>query len=545
MRKPEPIPFRLTIGVTGHRQLNNSKVLKEKVKIIIDEILAYFPPSEKTNVLLRVISPLAEGADRLVVDEVLKYNNADLKVVLPLCPEEYLKDFSSATSRDEFNSLLQKADDISAINKIQLEGNIPDELLPDAKKQAYEDAGRYIVNHCDVLIAIWDELPSQGKGGTAGIVQYAKTKECPLYIINPNSPGEINFIEGNGIDKNLFRQINNFNNFNAGEELWTKCTNENLKQFFINKETEDEYDLPEHNKTIVKELLLPYYTHSEIFAVKSQKLYRYIGLIVFWLSFLSVAVVGYGEIFFEHIPRYIFMIELFFLVIISLLIFLSHKQATHRNYVDNRFLAEHLRTDIILTLCGVKLSPPQYVRHIKSTYMQNGWMILVLEHILSQIPELKSFTDSNIQIFKNYIRKVWIKSQIDYHRQRIKDAWNKNEKLEFWGETIFYLAVIIAVIHVLFTIELHEVERILVFAVLLLPALGATTGAIKTHRDYKKIITDSTIILNELENLDYEFGKPLSKHNLHKLIRKAEKIMRSESEDWLTLLASKELEKAV
>ena len=142
---------------------------------------------------------------------------------------------------------------------------------------------------------------------------------------------EINFIEGNGIDKNLFRQINNFNNFNAGEELWTKCTNENLNQFFINKETEDEYDLPEHNKTTVKELLLPYYTHSEIFAVKSQKLYRYIGLIVFWLSFLSVAVVGYGEIFFEHIPRYIFMIELFFLVIISLLIFLSHKQATHRN----------------------------------------------------------------------------------------------------------------------------------------------------------------------------------------------------------------------
>lgn len=95
------------------------------------------------------------------------------------------------------------------------------------------------------------------------------------------------------------------------------------------------------------------------------------------------------------------------------------------------------------------------------------------------------------------------------------------------------------------TIHLQILDNILILSVLLLPALGATITAIKTHRDYKKILTDSTIIINELEKLDYEFKKPLTQNQLNILIRKVEKIMRRESEEWLTLLASKELEKAV
>jgi len=545
MNKPDPIPFRLTIGVTGHRNLEKVEDLRNSVKNVIDKILDNFHASAYTNVLPRVLSPLAEGSDRLVAEEVLKYDGAILKVILPLCKEEYLEDFQSEDSKKEFETLLSKANYQITLNIEPLKGNIPNDLLTEAKEQAYEDAGRYIVNHSDILIAIWDELPSRGKGGTASIVQYARSIGCPIFIINPHSPREIKSIEGNGLDKDLFKQIDKFNSFNADDNLWMKCAEKNSKLFFSKKETGEQYNLPEHNKTIVKELLLPYYTHSEIFAIKNQKWYQYIGLLVYGLSFLSVSAVGYGEIFYNHIPKFIFIIEFFFLLIISLLIFFSHKRATHRNYVENRFLAEHLRTDIILTLCGIMISPPQYLRHIKSTYAQNSWMILILEHILSKIPKININPTSNVQIFKDYIRQVWINSQIDYHKRRIKKIWNKNEVLKLLEELIFYLAMLIAVVHIIFTIHLQALDNILILSVLLLPALGATVTAIKTHRDYKKIITDSTIILNELENLHYEFNKTLTRDQLDILIRKVEKIMRGESEEWLTHLSSKELEKAV
>lgn len=545
MNKPDPIPFRLTIGVTGHRKLDNVEVLRERVKSVIDSILENFPATTNTSVLLRVLSPLAEGSDRLVAEEILKYDDAELKAILPFCTDEYLEDFPSEESKKEFETLLGRADYQFTLNGKPLRESVPNELLSEAKKQAYEDAGRYIVNHSDALIAIWDELPSQGKGGTASIVQYAKSKGCPIFIINSDSSGEIKSIKGNGFDKDLFKQIDKFNSFNCSDKIWIKCADKDSKQFFSNKETDEQYNLPEHNKTIVENLLLPYFTHSEIFALKSQKWYHYIGLLVFWLSFLSVATVGYGEIFYDHIPKYIFIIELYFLLIISLLIFISHKRATHRNYIENRFLAEHLRIDIILTLCGKIVSPLQYLRHIKSTYAQNGWMILILEYILSKIPKTNINPPNTVQFIKDYIRQVWINSQIDYHKRRIKKIRNKNEVLKLLGEVFFYLAILITVIHIIFPIDLQILDNILILSVLLLPALGATITAIKSHRDYKKIITDSTIILNELENLDYEFKKTLTQNQLNILIGRAEKIMRRESEEWLALLASKELEKAV
>ena len=82
-------------------------------------------------------------------------------------------------------------------------------------------------------------------------------------------------------------------------------------------------------------------------------------------------------------------------------------------------------------------------------------------------------------------------------------------------------------------------------AVLLLPALGATIAAIRTHRDYKKIANDSMIMVYNLKRLRQELDKPLTLSKLKTLIRKTEELMREETDDWLLLIASKELEKAV
>ena len=48
-----------------------------------------------------------------------------------------------------------------------------------------------------------------------------------------------------------------------------------------------------------------------------------------------------------------------------------------------------------------------------------------------------------------------------------------------------------------------------------------------------------------LEKLGQELNKPLTTDRLHSIIRKTEEFMRKDTEDWLLLFASKELEKTV
>jgi hypothetical protein len=109
-----------------------------------------------------------------VAQAVLEYPGAQLDAVLPLAFEDYLEDFATEESKQEFRDLLA----LSSHPVWLRTPHIADETI-DKKSQhslrleAYEQCGQYVVDHCDVLIAVWDGEPTRGRGGTAEIVQYA------------------------------------------------------------------------------------------------------------------------------------------------------------------------------------------------------------------------------------------------------------------------------------------------------------------------------------------------------------------------------------
>ena len=41
------------------------------------------------------------------------------------------------------------------------------------REDAYLQAGKWLVDHSDVLVVLWDGKPAQGKGGTGEYVQRA------------------------------------------------------------------------------------------------------------------------------------------------------------------------------------------------------------------------------------------------------------------------------------------------------------------------------------------------------------------------------------
>ena len=157
----------VALGITGHRYLAEMDKIMAGVESALQRIFATYPDSNP-----RVLSSLAEGADRILAERLLLIPNASLWVPLPLPEEEYLKDFETSESKEEFYRLLGKAERVI---------HLP---ATDKREEGYLAAGKYILENSDVLIAIWDGKPAQGVAGTAEIVALAREHGLPLAWIH-------------------------------------------------------------------------------------------------------------------------------------------------------------------------------------------------------------------------------------------------------------------------------------------------------------------------------------------------------------------------
>ena len=151
------------IGVTGNRILADPDRISFGIAEAIDRIVEAFPGGS-----MRIVSCLAEGADRLVAHQMQRYPDSQLTAVLPLPQSDYMTDFSTTQSKREFLGLLDRADKL-----VELPMSRP-------REQAYETAGRYVLDHCDVLVAIWDGSHAQGRGGTGDVVSEARKRGLPI-----------------------------------------------------------------------------------------------------------------------------------------------------------------------------------------------------------------------------------------------------------------------------------------------------------------------------------------------------------------------------
>ena len=156
----------LIVGVTSHRDIDATQLpaLRECLVEVLTRLRAEFP-----ELPLVVLSPLAEGGDRLVAEVALELG-ARLVVPLPMPVEVYADDFGSADSHAQFARLLAQAEVI----RLPSPGADVDELRKPGplRDRQYLLAGLFIANHCHLLIALWNGRDNGGTGGTAQIVRY-------------------------------------------------------------------------------------------------------------------------------------------------------------------------------------------------------------------------------------------------------------------------------------------------------------------------------------------------------------------------------------
>ncbi len=145
-------------GITGHRELQNIEWIKATMKEVISEMEITYG-----------VTCLASGADELFA-ELLRHESISYTAVIPCInyettfEKEGLKKFVFSKSR--------------ASKLIELNNDNPSE-------KAFDEAGNTVVDNSEILIAIWNGQEAKGLGGTADIVEYAKSKNKTIIHINP------------------------------------------------------------------------------------------------------------------------------------------------------------------------------------------------------------------------------------------------------------------------------------------------------------------------------------------------------------------------
>jgi hypothetical protein len=164
-------PLSLVIGVTGHRDLRPEDVpeLEERVRSFFNSIRNKYPHTPLT-----LLSPLAEGADRLVASVALDCARfgARLIVPLPMRRELYEQDFTAPGSCAKFDELLKRAEHSFVLPLAKGYSEVEIQKPGEARSYQYEHVGAYIARHSQILLALWDGVCTDLIGGTFAIIKF-------------------------------------------------------------------------------------------------------------------------------------------------------------------------------------------------------------------------------------------------------------------------------------------------------------------------------------------------------------------------------------
>ncbi|WP_219414539.1 hypothetical protein [Pseudonocardia nigra] len=151
------------IGITGHMNLTPASV--PIVAAELRKVLAEYGEP------LVGVSCLARGADQVFARAVLELGGR-LDVVLPAA--DYRERKVKPDNREEFEVLIGQADNVRVL---------PFET---SNRDAYVAANEAVLTTVDVLVAVWDGAPPDGKGGTGDTVQAARGRGVSVTVVWPD-----------------------------------------------------------------------------------------------------------------------------------------------------------------------------------------------------------------------------------------------------------------------------------------------------------------------------------------------------------------------
>jgi hypothetical protein len=611
---PRAIAYDLRLGVSGHRNLSDWEGVAHAAEQLLDhlqrtfESATEFPrgpagsrqgfsrrmaafltrsarwawpslptaashvsPEQRTPLHWAVVSPLAAGADRIVARAVLKRPAARVYAVSPFAVDDYRRDFREPGDRAEFDELW-KLDP----NPVELNRDYACAAAGDTEEQAhvkqaqrnegYLQAGQWVVDHCEILIVVWDGLPAAARGGTGDVVRYAVEQGRTVLWIDANRPEQpVRWIvgletdsaqpEGAGADglrcrplptraKELstsFHQLAGYNRDAAFDlEQYGKARRQAGKQL---QEVARNARLREEVLAPAMERLLPECARADQLAVRYQTLHVAATQWLHGLAALAVTMAVVQILFFPMVT-WLILFEVAALLLVLALLEISRNEAWHGKWLRDRLLAEQMRTAAFTTAVGSGRTRDhtQTQRLLPFYHAPDSWVFGALQAILRDVRPVR-LVSADLGPLKQFVVDGWISDQARWHeinsgrKQRAADVAR-------WTGLLLFVATLAAATWHLLT---HEPEpstsdpswlrRAPIALAIVLPAWGAAVHAVSTLLERERIAERSRHMAKVLRQIAARASRAATFDALRGAVEQAAEVMAMENHEWSVLLS--------
>ena len=507
---------RIRIGVTGHRTLRDEATIAGQVDGILSRIQEIAPSTEATQVLLEVVSPLGEGADRLVAERVLRVPSAVLEAPLPLPRSEYEEDFASQGSQQRFEELLGRAERSWVVGG-------------PTRIDAYRAAGEYVVNSCDVLIAIWDGEPGRGLGGTEDILRMAQHNHMPIFVIGSEPPYRVT--EERVPDS--FRMVADVDRFNR-EDAPVHAARARASLAPAVDPPGDEGPLLEACFSWVEAA----FARAETIAERCHASFVRTSRLVFLMSALATLAVAVSVETEGRVARASATLEVA-LMIGAFLAWLHVRRGLHERWITARFLAERLRSAAFLTFVG---SDDDLGSRPRGEYRGNAqeWLRRVVREILRSRPDVdRSVRD--LGTVKDVLDDAWLGRQREYYRRRGEGHERAYRTLTAASAILFGTAIGAAALHAFDLVEEPVSEAVVVLSIAL-PAMAAALIGVAGLEQHHRHGEHFRLMTARLHEQRHRLREAKDLERVRTVALRVEAFLRSESDAWIDVMRFHDVE---
>jgi hypothetical protein len=597
---PRPaLAFR--IGVTGARELPAGsrdellRQLRDVLHLVREQVasLATTPDIDaaysETAPRLRLVSPLAEGADRLVARAALD-EGYELIVPMPFAQGEYEEDFAGAESLAEFRDLLAQA-----TARIELDGG-----RGEHEAASYEAVGRMVVRNCDLLIALWDGGPGKGRGGTADIVRFAASGGPPIWWLTPGEAAPPRWITDTA--DLLPSRASPAGDASTALKDYVRLTI--LPPAYETQAPELLFERlghlvqthsasPESAYFAEQPLRRPWYwkAHAGLMRLAAGKLrsawappaaltgstgiywhgcyepadtrsadygarYRSVYTWVLFLGALAL-IAAAVSVAFHEVKALFAVIELALLLAIAGLVGANHARRWHPRWIEYRLLAELCRKQQALALLGWSLPlwtldtlAPSAPAEGEAVAKSPTWVAWLFEAYVRAAPIAEGrYSAETLGAIRTRVLAELVQDQLHYHEDRERQYRRAAHSFALWGEILFLLVLVLICLKlvILTFVGTDNVTVALGLLAVIFPALAAGLVGFRSYAELQALAEESHHMIDRLTRAkqrieQLNFDTPLASQALGARVYEVAITMLQDIDGWARLFRVKIVE---
>ncbi|MGD1058024.1 MAG: DUF4231 domain-containing protein, partial [Solirubrobacteraceae bacterium] len=409
------------------------------------------------------------------------------------------------------------------------------------REEAYDRAGRYIVDRSDVLIAIWDGREPQGHGGTAEIVEYARQCGVPVLVV-PTGTGDSRSASAEGFVREpsrrfltieAFRRIDQYNKVS----LRSESKRIGAERARLGKPLEG--SSMHWRFMLVANWALPHLARADKLAVSNQRYHRALAWATHLLAAFAVTVVAVQTLFLASEPSWL-VIEVLLVLALLLAVAIGRRAHLHEHWIGYRSLAEAFRSALFFALSGSEDSGRTASSRVVGE-PEEAWFQRAFSQAWRDCPEI-TLERGDAAPLRNFLVEAWTDHQIDYHRHTA-ERWHRLHTICTWIMGMFAVATItVAVLHIAEVGRGSWVEEALKLSALILPAFGGAVAGLREYGQLRVHAERSRRAEKRLRALKERLALSSSLASVRRLAADTQQVMVDETLDWYGVVEFQDVE---